>query len=225
MIHHCYYLPTDSCLRWAGCPSHGVECHRPVRPAHWRCRWFFPFENGWCTGYWEASPRRCPLTHTALLFPANQADARQCPWCALGTDGLHWRERSQQSQYPLALHYTYRPFPAIMHAFLAAILFTLRWHRSAMPLPLGLYAHRCLSLIPHSSTKRLNSMLCHCPWGSLQAAPFRKIWTPIHGWHWRSPVLLTGAKSRTSSVRNLLVWGSAGCHNGLRPCPADPSAI
>ena len=109
MIHHCRYSPTDSCLGRAGCPSHGVECHQPAQPAHWRCRWFVPFENWWCTSYWELSPRRCPLTHTALLFLADQADARQCPWCALGTDRLHWWVCSQQSQHPLVLYFIYRP--------------------------------------------------------------------------------------------------------------------
>ena len=59
-------------LTWRGVPSTSTACSltMPV---------ICPFENGWCTGYWEASPRRCPLTHTALLFPADQADARQCP--------------------------------------------------------------------------------------------------------------------------------------------------
>ena len=111
MIYHCRYSPTDSYLGRAGRPSHGVEYHRPARPAHWRCRWFVLFENWWCTSYWEASPRRCPLTYMALLFPADQADARQCPWCALGSDGLHLRVHSQQSQHPLVLHYIYRPLP------------------------------------------------------------------------------------------------------------------
>ena len=55
-------------FRAAGRPSHGIEYHRPAWPAHWRCRWFVPFENWWCTGYWECDAKLTKIPKRDFYF-------------------------------------------------------------------------------------------------------------------------------------------------------------